>query len=441
MRKRAARPIRGLRWWIIALVMTGTAANYLARSALGSAAPTLTKSLHFSTQAYSYVVAAFQLAYTVVQPFAGWVLDALGAKVGLAIFAFGWALANMAHALATGWPGLATARGFLGLFEGAVIPAGMKAVSDWFPDRERSVATGWFNVGTSIGSMLAPALVVWCILAGSWRLAFVATGAVGLVWAVLWTLCYRRPQAHPRISAEELAYIEAGQERREAPDAGEAAGWLAMLRTRRIWAIALPRFLTDPAWQTFNFWIPLYLVSVRHMDLKQIAMFAWLPFLAADLGSVAGGYVSPALMRLAGVRLLMARKLTVLAGAVLMIGPACIAFAPSAYWAIGLFCVGGFAHQMLSGALITLSADIFPGRQVATATGLAGTAAWTGGLLFSLLVGQLAGVIGYDPLFACLGVFDLAAAAILFSLLREEDRREVGAVDVPAAHRPNSRSA
>jgi len=422
MAKGAARPIRGLRWWIIALVMTGTAANYLARSALGSAAPTLTKSLHFSTQAYSYVVAAFQLAYTLVQPFAGWVLDALGAKLGLTIFALGWSLANMAHALATGWPGLAAARGFLGLFEGAVIPAGMKAVSDWFPDRERSVATGWFNVGTSIGGMLAPALVVWCILAGSWRLAFVATGAVGLVWAVLWALWYHRPREHPRISAEELAYIEAGQPSSEAPDAGQAAGWLSMLRTRRIWAIALPRFLADPAWQTFNFWIPLYLVSVRHMDLKQIAMFAWLPFLAADLGSVAGGYVSPVLMRLAGVRLLMARKLTVLAGAVLMIGPACIAFAPSAYWAIGLFCIGGFAHQMLSGALITLSADIFPGCQVATATGLAGAAAWTGGLLFSLLVGQLAGAIGYNPLFACLAVFDLAGAAILFSLLREADR-------------------
>src|ERR1700756_4350083 len=141
--KPAARPIRRLRWWIIALVMAGTAVNYLARSALGSAAPTLTTSLHFSTREYSYVVAAFQLAYTVVQPFAGWVLDVLGAKVGLAVFALGWSLANMAHALATGWPGLAAARGLLGLFEGAVIPAGMKAVSDWFPAKERSVATGW----------------------------------------------------------------------------------------------------------------------------------------------------------------------------------------------------------------------------------------------------------------------------------------------------------
>lgn len=424
----ARRPIAHLRWRIIALVAVGTAVNYLARGALGSAAPTLVKSLHMSPRSYSYVVAAFQLAYTVVQPVAGWVIDFLGAKTGLLIFAIGWSLANMAHALATGWPSLAVFRGGLGLFEGAVIPAGMKAVSDWFPDKERSVATGWFNVGTSVGAMIAPPLVVFCILIGSWRLAFVVTGAVGLVWAAAWGLLYRRPREHPRISPEELAYIEAGQIPDEDPALeGRRPRWQEVLGSRRLWAIALPRFLADPAWQTFNFWIPLYLASARHMDLKQIAAFAWLPFLAADLGSLAGGYLSPLLMRFGGASVLTSRKLTVLLGALLMILPACIGLAPSAYWAIALFCVGGFAHQMLSGVLITLSADVFPKRQVATATGMAGTAAWTGGLLFSLLVGALVETIGYDPLFACLAVFDLIGAAILFTLLRDRD-----AVSVPA---------
>lgn len=420
MTRPAPRPIRHLRWWIIGLVMVGTAVNYLARSALGSAAPTLTSSLGLSTKTYSYVVAAFQLAYTVVQPFAGWILDLLGAKIGLFVFALGWSLANMAHALASGWPSLAAFRGLLGLFEGAVIPAGMKAVSDWFPDKERSVATGWFNVGTAIGSMVAPPLVIWCILVGSWRLAFVVTGAIGLVWAGLWIGFYRRPREHPRLSPEELAYIEAGQPADAEPTAAERrSSWRTLLGERNLWAIALPRFLADPAWQTFTFWIPLYLSSVRHMDLKQIAAFAWLPFLAADLGSVAGGYLSPALMRWGGFSLLTARKLTILTGAVMMVGPACIAFAPNAYWAIALFCLGGFAHQVLSGTLITLSADVFPKHQVATATGMAGAAAWTGGLLFSLLVGQLAGLIGYNPLFACLAVFDLVGTAIVFALLRK----------------------
>ncbi len=413
------RPIRNLRWWIIGLVMLGTTVNYLARSSLGAAAPTLTKELNFTTQEYSYVVAGFQLAYTAVQPFAGYILDLLGTKVGLFVFAIGWSLANMAHGLAGGWVSLAFFRALLGISEGAVIPASMKAVSEWFPDKERSVATGWFNIGTAVGAMIAPPLVVWCILAGSWQLAFFVTGAIGLVWAGAWWFGYRSPREHPRISEEELAYIEAGQHRPAGPVDTRRPSWLSIARERKFWAIALPRFLADPAWQTFTFWIPLYLSTVRGMDLKQIAIFAWLPFLAADMGSIIGGYLSPFLMRTFGASLITARKLTVLSGAVLMIGPACISFAPDAYWAIALFCVGGFAHQMLSGALITLSADLFPHHQVATANGMTGTAAWTGGLLFSLLVGALASTIGYNPLFVCLAIFDLVGAVLVFSLLRE----------------------
>src|SRR4051794_24488696 len=245
------RPIPHLRWWIIGLVMLGTTVNYLARSSLSAAAPTLTKELDLTTREYSYVVAGFQLAYTVVQPFAGYILDRLGTNLGLFLFAIGWSLANMAHGLASGWVSLAFFRGLLGLSEGAVIPASMKAVSEWFPARERSVATGWFNVGSALGSMIAPPLVVWCILAGSWRLAFVATGAIGLAWAALWGLGYHAPRRHPRISAEELTYIEAGQDPpTPAADAGMPP-WITIARTRKFWAIALPRFLADPAWQTF----------------------------------------------------------------------------------------------------------------------------------------------------------------------------------------------
>ena len=416
MRPPVKKTIGHLRWWIAGLALFGTMANYIARSALGAAAPTLVKTLHMSTEQYSYVVAAFQLAYTVVQPLAGFLLDLFGTRVGLVIFAVAWSLANMAHALATGWPSLAFFRGLLGLSEGAVIPAGLKAVAEWFPDRERSTAFGWVNAGTALGGMIAPPLVVGCILAGSWQLAFVVTGLIGLVWAIGWWAFYRTPQQHPAISPEELAMIEAGQ----VPSAGPVAkgGWRHILLSRAFWSIALPRFLAEPAWQTFNFWIPLYLVTVRGMNLKEIAIFAWLPFLAADMGSILGGYVSPVLMKLTGMQLFTARKCTVLAGSLMMIGPACIGLAPDAYWAIGLFCIGGFAHQMLSGALTTLSADLFPRELVGTASGMAGTVSWTGGLSFSLVVGVLASAIGYNPLFAALAIFDLAGAAILFALLR-----------------------
>jgi len=415
-----ARPIRHLRWRIIVLVMIGTVMNYLARSSLGAAAPTLVKELGLTTQQYSYVVGGFQLAYTIIQPIAGFLLDLLGAKVGLLIFAVGWSLANMAHGLATGWQGLMGFRALLGLFEGAVIPAGLKVVGEWFPDKERSVATGWFNVGAAVGSIIAPPLVVWCILIGSWRLAFLVTGGLGLIWALAWWFGYAKPQEHPRISPEELAYIEAGQA--EAPESGsKRPSWGPIARTRRFWSMAIPRFLAEPAWQTFTFWIPLYLVSVRGMELKQIALYAWLPFLAADLGSIVGGYLSPFFMRVFGASLLAARKFTVLIGALLMAGPACIFLAPNAYMAIALFSVGGFAHQTLSGALITLSTDLFPKHQVATATGMAGSAAWIGGLMFSLVVGALAKSIGYEPLFVCLVFFDLAGALVLFGLLRDGD--------------------
>ncbi|OJU12150.1 MAG: MFS transporter [Caulobacterales bacterium 68-7] len=428
----ARRTVKHLRWWIIGLVMLGTTVNYLARSSLGAAAPTLTKELSLTTQQYSYIVAGFQFAYTLVQPIAGYLLDLLGTRLGLLIFAVGWSLANMAHAFGNGWISLTFFRGLLGLSEGAVIPAGAKAVSEWFPDKERSVATGWFNIGTAVGAMIAPPLVIWCILAGSWQLAFLVTGGIGLIWAALWWIFYRKPQEHSAISAEELAYIEAGQ---SPPDtSGAKPSWWAVAKTRRIWAIAIPRFLADPAWQTFTFWIPLYLVTVRGMNLKEIALFAWLPFLAADLGSIVGGYMSPFFMKFGKVGLIRARQLTVLCGALLMVGPACISLAPDAYWAIAMFCIGGFAHQMLSGALITLSADLFPSRQVATATGIGGTAAWTGGLLFSLMVGALANTIGYNPLFVCLCVFDLIGAVVVFSLIRNSDAvASAGAKAEPAS--------
>jgi ACS family hexuronate transporter-like MFS transporter len=187
------RHIKGLRWWIIGLVMFGVALNYLSRSSLSVAMPTFQKELNISTQQYSYVVAAFQGAYTIMQPIAGYVLDLLGTRIGFAIFALGWALANALHGFASGWLSLAFFRGLLGLTEAAVIPAGLKTVSEWFPDKERSVATGWFNAGTAIGAMIAPPLVVWCILHATWQLAFVVTGGLSAVWVAIWFDCIPEP--------------------------------------------------------------------------------------------------------------------------------------------------------------------------------------------------------------------------------------------------------
>jgi ACS family hexuronate transporter-like MFS transporter len=403
-----------LRWWIIGLVTLGTVLNYLARSTLSVAAPTLQAEFSMSTEQYSWVVLTFQAAYTIMQTVAGAVIDALGTRLGFFVFALGWALANMAHALATGWPSLALFRGLLGATEAAAIPAGTKAVSEWFPPRERPLATSAFQMGTSVGNMVAPPLVAFCILWWGWQSAFVVTGGISLLWALLWWFGYRKPGDHPRLSAAEREHIESG--RAEDDMGGKPATRLAVLKSRSFWAIAVPRFLAEPAWQTFNFFIPLYLVAVWHLDLKSIALWAWLPFLAADFGSLAAGLLPPVLMRW-GASMLGSRKITMTTGALFMIGPACIGLASSPGMAIALFCFGGFAHQMLNGALITLCSDVFDSRAVGTASGMAGTIAWTGGMLFTFLIGKSADTYGYDPLFVALAALDLVGAIMLWVLM------------------------
>lgn len=408
------KQIAHLRWWIVVLISAGTIANYLARNSLGVLAPQLTMTFSMSTEQYSYVVGAFQAAYTIMQPVAGFIVDHIGLRAGFALFAVAWSVTNMLHAFATGWPWLAAFRGLLGLAESAAVPAGIKAIAEWFPGRERSVAVGWFNAGTSLGALLAPPLVVAVALWADWRVAFIVTGAVGLAWAVAWYAFYRAPSLHPAITPEERALIAADQ----PPAPSRRASAREVLSSARFWALAVPRFLAEPAWQTFSFWIPLYLASERGMDLTQIALFAWLPFLAADMGGVMGGYLSPLLVRRFHIPRIHSRIAGIALGAVLMIAPGCIGLVQSPYAAIVLFCIGGFAHQMISVLINTLSADVFTPDIVGMANGFIGQAGWTGGLLFSLLIGRFADTTGYAPLFAALSVFDLIGAVVLIVSIR-----------------------
>lgn len=418
------KTIKGLRWWIIVLVCLGTIMNYLARNSLGVLAPTLKEELSMTTQQYGYVVMAFQFGYTLMQPVCGFIVDLIGLRIGFALFAVLWSFAGVLHAGATGWLSLAGFRTFMGLTEAAAIPSGMKAVAEWFPDKEKSVATGWFNVGTSFGAMLAPPLVLFLSMRHGWQSAFVVTGALGFFWAALWFAFYRSPKQHPRLSKEELTKITEGQLRSAGDKPAEKRSIGKIIGARRFWAIALARFFTEPAWQTLSFWIPLYFFKERGMDLKQIAMFAWLPFLAADLGGMAGGYLSPFLMRFGRLPLIWSRVGGVVLGALMMIGPACVGLVASPYTAIALFCVGGFAHQMISVSVNTLSADVFDPQEVGTANGFTGMSGWIGGLAFTAVVGALADTVGYGPLFGLLGAFDVIAAVLLIVLIRGQSQEE-----------------
>ncbi len=414
--------IKGIRWWMVSLVAAGLIVNYLARNTLSVAAPTLMKDLNISTEQYSHVVVAWQLCYAFMQPVAGYLLDTIGTKIGFAAFAVAWSLACAAAAWSTGWQSLAFFRGLLGLTEAAGIPAGVKSVTEWFPAKERSVAIGWFNIGSSVGALLAPPLVVWALMHGQWQWAFLIVGALGIVWSVVWMLVYRHPRDQKLLSDTERDHILSGQEAKYSAPGAAKRSWTELIRSRNFWAIGIPRMLSEPAWQTFNAWIPLYMMTERHMNLKEVALFAWMPFLAADIGCVLGGYLSPIFHKHFKVSLFTSRKMVFVVGALCMVGPACVGLVASPYMAIALLCVGGFAHQTLSGALYSITSDMFGKNEVATATGMGGMAGYIGAAAFTALFGILVTQVGYSPLFVMLAVFDLIAAGVVCLLARSADR-------------------
>ncbi len=408
----------GLRWITIALIMLGALINYLTRSSLSVAAPTLLGDLHIGEKEYSYVLLAFQLTI-MLQPVVGWILDRAGLRIGMSVMAVIWSAACMLNGVASSWQMLAGLRAVMGFAEGSANPAGIKAVAVWFPAKERGFAAGLYNIGASVGSLLAPPLVAMAILLYNWQFAFVITGAIGLVWAVVWFLFYRSPDRQRLLSDEERAYIAAGQE--SALDGDEPppffTNFFRVLGQRNFWGIALPRFLADPTWGTLTFWLPLYLTEARHFDLKQIAIFAWMPFLAADLGCLFGPLVVTFLQR-RGAGLIDARRGAFTLGAIMMLGVAFAGLVEDPYVAIALICLAGFAHQTLSVTVITMASDLFKRTEVAMVAGMAGTFGNLGLLIFSSIIGQMVHQVGYSPFFVALSALDIIGAIVLWGVVR-----------------------
>lgn len=405
-----------LRWWVIGLFVGAMVINYLSRSVLGVAAPIILTEQSISNVEYGWITGAFQLG-VMLQPAAGYFLDSVGLRFGFGLCVAIWSLVTMAHALVNGWFGFAALRALLGLAEGSAQPAGQKLVAEWFPSKERGLAGGIYNIGASFGAVFAPPLVAWAVMMHSWRLAFVIAGALGLVWAILWFFQYNSPKHHRRLGDAERDYILNGQEARLAARA-ERPSISKLIRRRELWGIALPRMLADPVWGMLSFWMPLYLARVRGFDLGQIALFAWLPFLAADLGCLFGPAVVTFLQK-RGIDLIDARRWAFTLGAVLMTAMGFVGLATNPYAAIALLCVGGFAHQTLSVTVITMASDLFTKNEVATAAGLAGFAGNLGVLVFSLTLGQMVDRVGYEPFFVLLGILDLVGAALLWTLVRK----------------------
>lgn len=402
------------RWIICTLLLFGVTKNYMDRQVLGVLKTTLQHDLGWNEIDYSNLVLAFQAAYAVGTILVGRLIDRLGTRLGYALAMIFWSLASMAHALGGSFFSFVIARSALGLGESGVFPASIKAVAEWFPRKERALATGIFNSGSNIGAILTPLIVPWITLHWGWRTAFVVTGSLGLIWLVFWLLLYRKPEEHPLLSRAELAYINS--DRTEAAPNVNKIKWTKLLPHRQTWAFVLGKFTSDPVWWFLLFWIPDFLQRNHNLKLMQIGLPIMAIYIFADVGSVAGGWLSSWMIH-RGRSVNFARKFTMLLCAVSVV-PIAFAYRIQSLWgAVLLIGLAAAAHQGFSANLFTLTSDLFPAQAVASITGLGLTAGAIGGMLMAKIVGYMLQWTGsYMIPFLIAGVAYLVSLTIIQAL-------------------------
>lgn len=410
--RRSSLQIPNLRWIICALLFIGSMANYVDRGTIAILAPYLQKSFHWTEADYGWIVFAFELAYTIGMIIAGGVIDWLGTRLGYAISMAWWSLAAASHALAHSVFEFALARFALGIGEAGNFPASIKGVAEWFPKHERALATGIFNSGTNVGAVAAYPIVGWVFANWGWQAAFYATGAGGAIAFVLWLIIYRAPGQHPWITSKELELINAPDPEGEQP-VEEKISWRAVVKYREAWGFIAGKFLTDPIWWFYIFWLPKYLVQKRGFSIHTLELFGMIPFLGASFGSVAGGWLSGFLMR-RGWSLNAGRKTAMAVCAFSMPTGIAAVFAHSPWVALGLITVSTSAHQGWSANLFTLASDMFPKRAVAAVVGIGGAAGAIGGMIIAPLAGYiLQWFHTYIPLFIIAGVMHPIALGVV----------------------------
>jgi len=399
------------RWVICGLLFAATAINYVDRQMIGVLKPTLAQQFGWSETAYADIVFWFQAAYAIGYLGFGRVVDRLGTRLGYALAVVLWTLAHVAHAFVSSISGFILARFALGAGESGNFPAALKAVAEWFPARERALATGLFNAGANVGAIITPLIVPVTTLRFGWPAAFIITGALGLIWLIVWVAIYRRPEEQPRVSPAELALI-----RSDAADAPARIGWLALLRVRETWAYALGKFLIDPVWWMFLFWLPDFFAKRHHLDLQSFGPPLVAVYVLSDLGSIAGGWMSSRLLR-RGVSLNRARKLTMLTCAILVLPIAFAVHIDNLWAATAIVGLATACHQAFSCNLYTLPSDVFPRQAVGSVVGIGGTAGAIGGMLMTRYAGWVLDRIGsYTPIFAVAALVYLLALAVVHIL-------------------------
>lgn len=402
--------IRGLRWWIAILLLAATLISYIDRLTLSVLAPIICGDLHLSNLQYAGVSVWFLLAYSVGQTIFGALQDAFGTKRGLSIAMAVWSVAETVQAASRGLGTLCTLRFLLGLGEGGHWPAAIKGIAEWFPRQERAFGIGIINTGATLGSALAPPLIVWLQLAFGWRATFIVTGLMGFIWLAVWALCYQEPARHRWLRPEELNWI--GNERPNSAARTPAPEWLSLLRDRRVFGIVLARFLGDPVWWFFLVWLPLYLFRARGLSLKTIGLSAWIPFLFADAGALLGGWFSGWLIR-HGSKPVRARGTAIAVATLIAPFGTLISAVHSEATAIALISLSLFAFQFWVNNVQTLPSDFFPNEAVASVSGLAGTGAGIGAMIFTFSTGWIVDRFGYSPVLIVSGFLIPAATAAL----------------------------
>ncbi len=422
--------IGNYRWTVCALIFFATTVNYLDRQVIGILKPLLESDLNIGEKEYSYIVMAFQLFYAFGMVIAGRLVDKFGTKIGYGIAVTFWSIAAMGHALAKGALGFGFWRALLGVSESANFPAAIKTVAEWFPKKERALATGIFNSGTNIGAIVAPLAVPAIILVWGWQAAFIITGAIGFIWIIFWFIFYEIPEKQRRLKAAELTYIQSDTDENAEPKV--EIPWAKLLKYRQTWIFFIGKGLTDPVWWFYLFWIPGWLAEVRGtgLDIKSFGLPLVFIYSATTVGSIFGGWLSSFMIR-KGMSPFKARKYTMLVFAILVTP---IVFAQSAgistWGAVSLIALAASSHQAWSANLFTTVSDAFPKRAVSSVTGIGGMAGALGGLGISYLAGGVlnfyknAGHVekGYVVMFIVAGCAYLIAWTIMTVFAPKNDK-------------------
>jgi ACS family hexuronate transporter-like MFS transporter len=415
----SATKVGKFRWTIVALVFCATTINYIDRQVIGILAPILQKDIGWTEIEYGYIVTAFTCAYAIGLLFVGRIMDVIGTKKGYAgAFTF-WSFAAVGHALANSAFGFGFARFALGFFEAGNFPAAVKTVAEWFPKKERALATGIFNAGSNIGAIIAPLVVPWITLTWGWQEAFIFTGAAGLLWLIFWLWLYDKPENSTWLSKEELEYIQS-----DPLDPQDKIPWLDLIKYRGTWAFAIGKLLTDPAWWFYLYWIPKFLNENYGLTLKEFAAPLIIIFLMADVGSITGGWLSSHFLK-RGWSLNKSRKTAMLICALSVI-PIMFASNASSVWvAVALLSLATAAHQGWSANLFTTVSDMFPRKAVASVVGMGGTFGAIGGMFIATAAGFILEFTGsYLILFIIAGSLYLIALFMINILVPNLEHAE-----------------